>query len=197
MCIRDRVVAAASEHGRVVTNGMSVYRRDGENGNGALLVEIGPEDYGTDHPLAGMYYQRQLEQAAFLAGGGDYRAPAQLAGDFLAGRRSHTLGRVRPTYLPGVRLGDLSECLPAVIVEALREGLMAFEARIPGFLQPDALLTAVESRSSSPVRMERGADYSANIAGVYPCAEGAGYAGGILSAAVDGIHCAEALYRSL
>lgn len=197
VCPGGTVVAAASEKGRVATNGMSVYRRDGENCNGAILAEVSPAQFGGSHPLAGMYYQRQLEQAAYLAGGGGYLAPAQLAGDFLRGVPSSTLGTVQPTYLPGVKLGNLADCLPADLIAALREGLAAFNRRMPGFLCEDALLTAVESRSSSPVRIERNETMLANIGGIYPCAEGAGYAGGIMSAAVDGMRCAEALYQAL
>ena len=192
MCPGGSVVAAASEEGMVVTNGMSRFARDGRNANSALLVGIGPEDFGSDHPLAGVSFQRDLERRAFALGGGTYRAPAQRAGDFLAGIVSTRLGEVSPTYLPGVELCDLADCLPDFVTESLREGIVRMDRKLPGFAHPDALLTGTETRSSSPVRIVRGEDLqSVTVRGLYPCGEGAGYAGGIVSAAVDGVRCAE------
>ena len=192
MCPGGEVVAAASEAGGVVTNGMSDYARAGVNANSALLVGVDPADYG-DHPLAGVAFQRRWEQAAFALGGGGYRAPAQLVGDFLAGRPSTGWGAVKPSYKPGVVPADLSGCLPAFVVDSLRQALPLFERRIAGFAQDEAVLTGVETRSSSPVRIPRGEDGQSNLPGLYPCGEGAGYAGGIMSAAVDGIRTAEAV----
>ena len=194
MCPGGTVVAAASEPGMVVTNGMSAFARDGINANAALLVGVSPADFGSDHPLAGVEYQRALERLAFAAGGGDYRAPAQTVGDFLMGRRSIGFGAVTPSYTRGVVPGDLAQCLPRTIVAAMRSGLAQMSTMLPGFADPEAVLTGVETRSSSPVRILRGAGCeSMNAAGLYPCGEGAGYAGGITSAAVDGIRCAEAV----
>ena len=197
MCPGGRVVAATSEPGRVVTNGMSQYSRAEFNANAGIVVGVDP---ARDYPgrreeavLAGVGFQRALESAAFLEGGGDYRAPAQLVGDFLAGRASTALGEVAPSYKPGVRPADLSRCLPAFVVAAMREALPAFEAQIPGFARADAVMTGVETRTSSPVRIGRGEGFeSLNTRGLFPAGEGAGYAGGILSAGVDGIRVAEA-----
>jgi len=191
MCPGGRVVAASSEPGGVCTNGMSAFARDGVNANSGLLVGVSPADFPSAHPLAGMALQRELERVAFAAGGGDYRAPAQLVGDLLAGRESRALGAVAPTYLPGVALGDLRCCLPPFVLDALREALPRFGRQVRGFDAAGALLTAPEARSSSPVRIVRGADGQASIRGIYPAGEGAGYAGGILSAAVDGLKAAE------
>ena len=196
MCPGGQVVAAASEPGRLVTNGMSRFARDGENANAALLVGVGPADFGADGPLAGVEFQRRLEEAAFRLGGGEYRAPAQRAEDFLACRSSPRMGEVSPTYLPGVTPCSLDECLPQFIADSMREGIRRMDARLRGFALPDAVLTAAETRSSSPVRILRGADgQSLSLPGLYPCGEGAGYAGGIVSAAVDGIKCAEQILR--
>ncbi|MBY0333622.1 MAG: hypothetical protein K2X49_23435 [Acetobacteraceae bacterium] len=197
MCPGGRVVAATSEPGRVVTNGMSQYSRAEFNANAGIVVGVDPaRDYpgrGAEAVLAGVGFQRVLESAAFLEGGGDYRAPAQLVGDFLAGRASTALGEVAPSYRPGVRPADLSRCLPAFVVAAMREALPAFEAQIPGFARADAVMTGVETRTSSPVRIGRGEGFeSLNTRGLFPAGEGAGYAGGILSAGVDGIRVAEA-----
>ena len=198
MCPGGRVVAAASEPGRVVTNGMSQYSRQEFNANSGLVVGITPERDYPGHPLAGIALQRQLEEAAFVAGGSNYWAPGQRVGDFLAERASTVLGEVTPSYKPGVRLTDLSECLPDFAIEALREALPVFGRQIPRYDDPDAIMTGVETRTSSPVRITRGKDFqSLNTAGLYPAGEGAGYAGGILSAAVDGIKVAEALALSL
>jgi len=191
MCPGGQVVAAASEAGGVVVNGMSLYARDGENANSALLVNVLPEDFGGDDPLAGVRFQRRWERAAFEQGGGDYRAPAQRVGDFLARRPSEGPGGVTPSYRPGVRWGSLEGCLPGFVTEALREGLPLLDQKLKGFANPDAVLTGVETRSSSPVRIERDGECQSNLRGLYPCGEGAGYAGGIMSAAVDGIRCAE------
>ena len=193
MCPGGMVVAATSEAGRVVTNGMSQYSRAERNANAGIVVGISPEDYPGD-VLAGLAYQRHWESAAFIAGGGDYRAPAQLVGDFLAGRPSTGLGDVLPSYKPGVTPTDLAQCLPDFAVEAMREALLAFDKQVPGFARPDALMTGVETRTSSPIRIPRGLDFqSVNTVGLFPAGEGAGYAGGILSAGVDGIRVAEAL----
>ena len=186
-------MAAASETGQVVTNGMSEFARDRENINGALLVNVTPEDFGGDgSPLAGVAFQRRMEQAAYALGGGGYRAPAQRVEDFLARRASAGPGRVLPSYRPGVAWTDLHNCLPAFVSEAIEEALPILGRKLRGYDAPDAVLTAVESRSSSPVRILRGADGQSSLRGLYPCGEGAGYAGGILSAAADGMKCAEA-----
>jgi uncharacterized FAD-dependent dehydrogenase len=201
MCPGGQVVAATSEEGRVVTNGMSQYSRAERNANAALVVEVKPEDFPGDYrtnPLAGIDFQRQWESAAFVAGGGDYSAPAQRVGDFLAGRPSTALGNVDPSYQPGVHMTDLSSCVPPYVIEALREAIPAFDKQIRGFAMADAVLTGVETRTSSPIRIKRGADYqSINTRGLYPAGEGAGYAGGILSAGVDGIKVAEAVALSM
>ncbi|MDB5371844.1 MAG: NAD(P)/FAD-dependent oxidoreductase [Belnapia sp.] len=193
MCPGGTVVAAASEPGGVVTNGMSQYSRAERNANAGIVVGISPADYPGD-VLAGMDYQRRWESAAFIAGGGAYRAPGQLVGDFLAGRPSTELGAVLPSYQPGVTPTDLALCLPGFAVAAMREALVAFDRQIPGFARPDAVMTGVETRTSSPIRIRRGLDFqSLNTPGLFPAGEGAGYAGGILSAGVDGIRVAEAL----
>ncbi len=201
MCPGGTVVAATSEEGRVVTNGMSQYSRNERNANAAIVVGITPADFPGDvaaNPLAGMDFQRQWEEAAFVAGGGDYRAPAQKVGDFLAGRPSSGPGEVIPSYTPGVHWTDLSTCLPDYVIATLREALPAFDRQIRGFAMADAVLTGVETRTSSPIRLTRDQDcQSLNTRGLYPAGEGAGYAGGILSAAVDGIKCAEAVALSL
>jgi uncharacterized FAD-dependent dehydrogenase len=193
MCPGGTVVAAASEPGRVVTNGMSQYSRDERNANSGIVVGITPEDY-PGGPLAGVDFQRHWEERAFELGGGTYDAPGQLVGDFLAGRPSTELGLVLPSYRPGVRLGDLSSSLPDYAIAAIREALPAFDQQMRGFAMRDALLTGVETRTSSPIRIQRNEDFqSLNTEGLYPAGEGAGYAGGILSAGVDGIRVAEAV----
>jgi hypothetical protein len=201
MCPGGQVVAAASEAGGVVTNGMSQYSRAERNANAALVVGIETKDFPGDaatNPLAGIEFQRQWEAAAFKAGGENYAAPAQKVGDFLAGKPSTELGAVQPSYTPGIHLTDLAACLPAYVVEALREALPAFDKQIGGFAMADALMTGVETRTSSPVRVTRDDQFgSVNTRGLYPGGEGAGYAGGILSAAVDGIRIAEAVALSL
>ena len=197
MCPGGTVVAATSEAGRVATNGMSQYSRNERNANAGIVVGITPADY-PGHVLAGIALQRKWEARAFEAGGGSYAAPTQTVADFLAGRPSSELGTVVPSYKPGVHPTDLSECLPDYAVAAIREALPAFGRQIPGFAMADAVLTGVETRTSSPIRIGRGADFqSLNTKGLYPAGEGAGFAGGILSAAVDGIKVAEALALSL
>ncbi|MDB5848024.1 MAG: FAD-dependent oxidoreductase [Rhodoferax sp.] len=220
MCPGGTVVAATSEPGRVVTNGMSQYSRNERNANAGIVVGITPDDYPQDaaalraamgddvttavppgqtsHPLAGIVLQRQLESAAYVLGGGTYEAPGQLVGDFIAGRASTALGSVEPSYKPGVRLGDLSTALPAYAITAIREALPVFGRKIKGFDLHDAVLTGVETRTSSPLKISRGDDFqSLNVRGLYPAGEGASYAGGILSAGVDGIRVAEAVALSV
>ena len=197
MCPGGKVVAAASEPGRLVTNGMSEYARDESNANSAIVVGITPEDY-PDGPLAGIALQRNLEERAFALGGGTYEAPAQLVGDFLAARPSVEFGEVYPSYKPGVKLGDLSSSLPDYAIVAIREAIPAFDKKIRGFAMNDAILTGTETRTSSPIRIKRNEHYqSLNTAGLYPAGEGAGYAGGILSAGIDGIKVAEAVALSM
>jgi hypothetical protein len=198
MCPGGRVVAATSEPGRVVTNGMSQYSRQEFNANSGLVVGIDPAGDYPGHPLAGIDLQRHWEERAFVAGGSDYQAPGQKVGDFLSGRPSAELGQVIPSYKPGVHLTDLSQCLPDFVIEAMREALPVFGRQIPRYDDPDAVMTGVETRTSSPVRIGRGADFqSLNTIGLFPAGEGAGYAGGILSAGVDGIRVAEAVALSL
>ena len=198
MCPGGTVVAATSEAGRVATNGMSQYSRNERSANSGIVVGIDPARDYPDHPLAGIALQRLWEERAFVAGGSNYQAPAQRLGDFLEGRPSTALGVVTPSYRPGVHLTDLAKCLPEFAVTAMREALVVFGREIPGYDHPDAVLTGVETRTSSPVRVTRGGDLqSLNTAGLFPAGEGAGYAGGILSAAVDGIKIAEAVAASL
>jgi len=219
MCPGGTVVAATSEPGRVVTNGMSQYSRNERNANAGIVVGIDPRDYPVDlaslrdslgpelelqphgagpHPLAGIVFQRRLESAAFVLGGASYAAPGQMVGDFLAGRPSLAWREVEPSYKPGVLPVDLALALPAFAIDAIREALPVFGRKIPGFDMPDAVLTGVETRTSCPLRLTRGDDFqSLNVAGLYPAGEGAGYAGGILSAGVDGIRVAEAVARGM
>ncbi len=229
MCPGGTVVAATSEPGRVVTNGMSQYSRAERNANAGMVVGIDPPDYPDDeaafvhafgedkgrryaaeaaamkaqdpqaaHPLSGIAFQRQLESGAYTLGGGTYEAPGQLVGDFIAAKPSTELGSVTPSYKPGVKLGDLAPSLPGYAIAALREALPAFGKKIKGFDMADAVLTGVETRTSSPIKMPRGEDLqSTNVRGLYPAGEGASYAGGILSAGVDGIKVAEALALDL
>ncbi len=197
MCPGGKVVAAASEPGRLVTNGMSEYARNESNANSAIVVGITPEDY-PGNPLAGVALQRDLEARAFELGGGNYNAPGQLIGDFLAGQASTALGSVIPSYTPGVRLCDLGTSLPDFAIKALKEAIPAFEKQIRGFAMNDAILTAVETRTSSPIRIKRNDSFqSLNTMGLFPAGEGAGYAGGILSAGIDGIRVAEAVALSM
>jgi uncharacterized protein len=197
MCPGGTVVAATSEPGRVVTNGMSQYSRAERNANAGIVVGITPEDY-PGGPLAGIAFQRKWEERAFELGGGDYHAPGQLVGDFIAGRPSTSLGSVAPSYKPGVRPTDLRTALPDYVIEAIREALPQIDKKIAGFAMHDAVLTGVETRTSSPIRIRRRDDYqSMNVEGLYPAGEGAGYAGGIYSAAIDGIEVAQALALKL
>lgn len=198
MCPGGYVVAAASEEGKVATNGMSNADRDGENANAALLVSLNPKDFPGEGPLAGMQWQEEIERTAFQVGGGHYYAPAQRVGDFLAGRASTGPGAVKPTYRPGVTWCDLHEVLPEKITRALKEALPQLEGNLKGFADGDAVLTAPETRSSSPVRILRDdTRQSAGLRGLYPTGEGAGYAGGIMSAAIDGMMTAEAIIAEL
>ncbi|HET7083890.1 MAG TPA: NAD(P)/FAD-dependent oxidoreductase [Rhizomicrobium sp.] len=198
MCPGGTVVAATSEEGRVATNGMSQYSRNERNANAGIVVGITPQTDYPGHPLAGIALQRQWESAAFIAGGSSYAAPAQLVGDFLAAKPSIAMGEVIPSYRPGVTPTDLSSCLPDYAIAAIREALPAFGRQIKGFDRADAVLTGVETRTSSPIRIRRGEDFqSLNTPGLYPAGEGAGFAGGILSAAVDGIRVAEAVAKSI
>jgi len=181
-----------------VTNGMSQYSRNERNANSGIVVGITPEQDYPGGPLAGIELQEKLESTAYLLGGSNYQAPAQLLGDFVAGKPSTALGSVEPSYKPGVTLGDLALSLPDFAIEAIREALPAFERQIKGFSMHDAVLTGIETRTSSPLRITRGADYqSLNVRGLFPAGEGAGYAGGILSAGVDGIRIAEAVVRDI
>lgn len=194
MCPGGTVVAAASEEGRVVTNGMSQYSRHERNANSAIVVGITPEEDYPGHPLAGIALQRQLEALAYQVGGENYHAPAQLIGDFLTGKASSELGDVKPSYTPGITLTDLSKVVPDYVTKAIQEAIPAFDRQIKGFAKKDGLLTGVETRTSSPICIKRGDDYqSINTRGLYPAGEGAGYAGGIWSAGIDGIRVAEAL----
>ncbi|EOW3977839.1 NAD(P)/FAD-dependent oxidoreductase [Vibrio parahaemolyticus] len=198
MCPGGTVVAATSEEGRVVTNGMSQYSRAERNANSAIVVGISPEVDYPDDPLAGIRFQRELESNAYKLGGENYDAPAQKIGDFLKGRDPSQLGDVEPSFTPGIKLTDLSKALPPFAVEAIREAIPAFDRKIKGFASEDGLLTGVETRTSSPVCIKRGKDFqSVNLKGFYPAGEGAGYAGGILSAGIDGIKVAEAVARDI
>ena len=190
MCPGGEVVAAASEEGRLVTNGMSRFVRAEENANAALLVGVEKGDFGSKHPLAGMYFQRKIEERAFELGGKSYKAPAQLVGDFLAGRPSDKKGSVNPTYSCGVVFSDISNIYPKYVTDSMRAAIKDFDRKLKGFAAPEAVITAAETRSSSPIRIVRDENFESSVKGLYPCGEGAGYAGGILSAAVDGIKIA-------
>ncbi|MDP3387417.1 MAG: hypothetical protein Q8S24_09290 [Eubacteriales bacterium] len=191
MCPGGIVTGASSEEKGVVTNGMSYYARNGENSNSALLVSVTPEDFGSDHPLSGVEFQRSMERKAFLAGGENYNAPAQLYKDFKTGIPSIGYGEVRPSYQPGVTLGDLHACLPDYVTSSLIEGIEAFGRKIKGFDRDDAIITGVETRSSSPVRLQRDDNMMSSLKGLYVAGEGSGYAGGIMSSAIEGIKVAE------
>ena len=193
MCPGGVVVPAASEEGLLAVNGMSYYKRSLENANSAVLVNVGPEDFESEDVLAGVEFQRKLEKAAYDLGGGSYIAPVQLVSDFLKNVKSTKLGKVKPSYSIGYKMSNLNECLPDFVAESLREGITKMDRKINGFMGNDAVITAVESRSSSPVKIVRDENMFSNIKGLIPCGEGAGYAGGIVSAAVDGIRCAESL----
>lgn len=193
MCPGGTVIASSSEPETIVTNGMSVYARNGENANSAVLVNVIPNDFKGESPLEGMYFQKDLEQKAFKLGGSNYNAPIQRFEDFENDVKSTHIGEIKPTYKPGVTLSNLNEILPDFISKTLVEGIKYFDKSIKGFANPDAILTGVETRSSSPVQITRNENKQSNIKGLYPCGEGAGYAGGIMSAAVDGIKCAIAV----
>ncbi len=196
MCPGGTVVGAASEKCAVVTNGMSCFARDGKNANSALLVGVNPSDFGTNSPLAGIEFQRRIERSAYKVGGENYNAPLQLVGDFLADRPSVRVGEVEPTYKPGFELSDLRECLPEFVADTMKIAIADMDKKLNGFAQYDAVLTGAETRSSSPVRILRDKTMQSSVKGIYPCGEGCGYAGGIMSAAVDGIKCAEALMKN-
>ena len=193
MCPGGTVIASSSEPETIVTNGMSIYARNGENANSAVLVNVTPNDFKGESPLEGMYFQKDLEQKAFKLGGSNYNAPIQRFEDFKNNVKSTHIGEIKPTYKPGVTLSNLNEILPDFISKTLIEGIKYFDKSIKGFAHPDAILTGVETRSSSPVQITRNENKQSNIKGLYPCGEGAGYAGGIMSAAVDGIKCAIAV----
>jgi uncharacterized protein len=194
MCPGGRVIGASSEPGGIVTNGMSLYARNGPNANSALLVGVNPDDFGPKNPLSGVSFQRQWERKSFKMGGGNYFAPVQRVEDFLSGRPSVAMGQVNPSYLPGTTPGDLRRCLPGFVVEALQLAIPALDRKLKGFSMADAVITAVETGSSSPVRILRDKTFqSPAVSGLYPAGEGAGYAGGIISSAVDGIRVAEAI----
>ena len=196
MCPGGYVMPAASEEGGVVTNGMSNYARDGKNANAALIAQVTRADFGSDSPLAGIEFQRKIERAAYFTGGKTYAAPVQRMEDFLQDKTSHQFGEVQPTYAAGTAFADMREVLPAPVIQALKSAALDMDKRLRGFAHPDALLTGVESRTSSPVRIERGEDMqSVSAQGLYPCGEGAGYAGGITSSAADGIRVADAVYE--
>jgi uncharacterized FAD-dependent dehydrogenase len=197
MCPGGSVIAAASELGGVVTNGMSLYGQNNINSNSALLVPVKPEDFDSNHPLAGLDFQRKWEQKAYELGGSDYKAPAQLVGDFLQNKASTKIGKVPATYLPGIKLTSIDACLPDYVSASLRKALPQLNNKIKGFADPEALLTAIETRSSAPLRILRDENCQSNIKGIYPCGEGAGYAGGITSSAIDGLTVAEAIIKNI
>lgn len=191
MCPGGEVIASSSEENTIVTNGMSTFARNGINANSAILVNITPEDVGEgNNPLKGIEFQKKLEEKAFELGGSNYYAPIQRVEDFIENKKSTFIGEVKPTYMPGVTLSNLNDILPEFVSKTLKEGIIYFDKKILGFANPDAILTGVETRSSSPVTIIRNEKLQSNIKGIYPCGEGAGYAGGITSAGADGIKCA-------
>lgn len=196
MCPGGVVIASSSEENTIVSNGMSNFLRDGINANSAVLVNVTPEDFKDSSPLAGIYFQKDLEEKAFKLGGSSYFAPIQRVEDFLNNKKSEFIGEVKPSYLPGVTLSNLQEILPDFVTDTLKQSIPYFDSKLNGFADPDAILTGVETRSSSPVKILRNENLVSNILGVYPCGEGAGYAGGIMSAAVDGIRCSIAVLES-
>ncbi len=196
MCPGGVVMASSSDKNTIVTNGMSNFLRNGKNANSAILVNVVPEDFNNKSPLAGIYFQKNLEEKAFILGGSNYHAPIQRVEDFLQNKKSEFIGTIKPSYLPGVTLSNLNDILPNFISDTLREGICYFDTKLTGFANPDSILTGLETRSSSPVKIIRNKDLISNISGIYPCGEGAGYAGGIMSAAVDGIKCAIAILES-
>lgn len=197
MCPGGYVVAAASEEKMLVTNGMSYYSRNGKNSNSALLIGVYPSDFKSDSPLSGVEFQRNLEHKAYIAGGGNFSAPIQTVGDILADKKSSEIFDIKPTYAPNTTPADMSKIFPDYIYESIKMGITEMDKKINGFAYKGAVLTAVESRSSSPVRIERSDSLSSSVEGIYPCGEGCGYAGGIVSAAVDGIKCAEAIIEKI
>ena len=190
-------MAAASQPGGLCVNGMSYHARDGRNANAALLVGVNPEDFGDDHPLAGFVWQRSIEQAAYRLGGGGYKAPVQRVEDLLNSRATKALGEIIPTYQPGVTPADLRECLPGFIIDDLKFGIRRMDGQLRGFAHPDAVLTGVETRSSCPLRIPRDEGGQSAVRGIWPCGEGAGYAGGIMSAAADGLRTGEKVLEQL
>ena len=190
MCPGGSVIASSSEKNTIVTNGMSKFLRNGINANSAILVNVTPNDFENTSPLAAIYFQKNLEEKAFILGGSNYFAPIQRFEDFLNNQKSTNIGKIIPTYKPGTTLSNLNEILPEYISSTLKEGIIYFDKKIKGFANPDSILTGLETRSSSPVTINRDKNYVSNIDGLYPCGEGAGYAGGIMTAAVDGIKCA-------
>lgn len=195
MCPGGKVVASSSEENTIVTNGMSKFARDEENANSAILVNVTPSDLNSNDPLAGMYFQKELEEKAFILGGKNYYAPIQRVEDFLNNKKSTFIGEVKPSYKPGVTLSNLQEILPDFVIKTLKEGIIYFDSKLKGFGLPDSILTGVETRSSSPITIKRNEELMSNIEGLYPCGEGAGYAGGIVSAAVDGIRVGRAILQ--
>ncbi|MFH1326390.1 MAG: FAD-dependent protein [Candidatus Falkowbacteria bacterium] len=195
MCPGGYVIGATSDEGGVAVNGMSEFSQNGDNSNSALLVPVTPNDFGSDHPLAGIEFQIKWERQAFLTGGSNYFAPVQLVEDFLKKQASNEMRSVNATYRPGVKLTSLDSCLPDYVIKSLREAIPKFDKKIKGFANPDAVLTGVETRSSAPLRLERNENFESNILGIYPAGEGAGYAGGIVSSAIDGLKVAEAIIK--
>ena len=193
MCPGGVVIASSSEDGTIVTNGMSNFLRDGKNANSAVLVNVTPDDFDDSSPLAGIYFQNDLEEQAFSLGGKNYFAPIQRFEDFVINKKTEQFGKITPSYLPGVTFSNLNDILPNFVSTTLKEGIKYFDTKLKGFADPDSILTGVETRSSSPVKIPRDKDFVSNIDKLYPCGEGAGYAGGIMAAAVDGIKCAIAV----
>lgn len=196
MCPGGVVMASSSENNTIVTNGMSYFSRDGKNANSALLVNVTPEDFNSNSPLAGLYFQKDLEEKAFILGGSNYYAPIQRVEDFFKNQKSEHIGEVTPTYQPGFTFANLNEILPDFVADTLKQGISYFDTKLRDFAHPDSILTGLETRSSSPVKIVRNQNLISNIHGIYPCGEGAGYAGGIMSAAVDGIKCAMASLKN-
>ena len=196
MCPGGSVIASSSEENTIVTNGMSNYLRNNTNANSAILVNVTPSDFGNNSPLSGIYFQKDLEEKAFVLGGKNYYAPIQRVEDFLNNRKSEFIGKVKPSYLPGSTLSNLQEILPSFVIDTLVKSIPYFDTKLKGFAEPDAILTGVETRSSSPVKIPRNENLVCNITNLYPCGEGAGYAGGIMSASVDGIRCAISVLES-
>lgn len=190
MCPGGVVIASSSSENEIVTNGMSKFLRDGENANSAVLVNITPDDFKENSPLEGIYFQKELEQKAFELGGNNFYAPIQRFGDFIENKKTTQIGKVKPSYKPGVTMSNLQEILPDYVIDTLKEGILYFDKKIKGFADYDSILTGVETRSSSPVKIVRNEKFESNVEGIYPCGEGAGYAGGITTAAIDGIKCA-------